>query len=99
MRIAFARRARLISLALNNLDGVTCPAPKGAFYAFANITGTGFDAKRFQDTALEDYGVALIAGTSFGSYGEGYVRLSCANSDEAIIEAIGRLSKMIQNAH
>ncbi len=99
MRVAFARRAELISSALNRLDGVTCPAPKGAFYAFANITGTGFDAKSFQDTALEDYGVALIAGTSFGSYGEGYVRLSCANSDEAISEAIGRLDRMIKNAH
>ena len=97
--MAFARRAELISHALNKLDGVTCPAPKGAFYAFANITGTGFDAKRFQDTALEEYGVALVAGTAFGSYGEGYVRLSCANSDEAIAEAIGRLDRMIQNAH
>ena len=98
MRIAFSRRAALIHDGLNRLDGVTCPQPKGAFYAFANITATGFDAKSFQDRALEDYGVALIAGTSFGSYGEGYVRLSCANSDEAITQAISRLDRMINSA-
>lgn len=95
MRLAFARRAQLTHNKLNALDGVTCPAPKGAFYAFANISGTGFDAKSFQDTALEDYGVALIAGTSFGARGEGYVRLSCANSDDAISDAIDRLATMI----
>lgn len=97
MRLAFARRAQLTHNKLNALDGVTCPAPKGAFYAFANISGTGFDAKSFQDTALEDYGVALIAGTSFGARGEGYVRLSCANSDDAISDAIDRLATMIAN--
>lgn len=95
MRQAFARRAQLTFDKLNGLDGVTCPAPKGAFYAFANISNTGFDAKSFQDIALEDYGVALIAGTSFGALGEGYVRLSCANSDEAISDAIDRLAIMI----
>ena len=95
MRQAFARRAKLTFEKLNALDGVTCPAPKGAFYAFANISGTGFDAKSFQDNALEDYGVALIAGTSFGALGEGYVRLSCANSDEAISDAIDRLATLI----
>ena len=97
MRLAFARRAQLTHNKLNALDGVACPAPKGAFYAFANISGTGFDAKSFQDTALEDYGVALIAGTSFGARGEGYVRLSCANSDDAISDAIDRLATMIAN--
>ena len=97
MRQAFARRAKLTFEKMNALDGVTCPAPKGAFYAFANISGTGFDAKSFQDSALEDYGVALIAGTSFGALGEGYVRLSCANSDEAIEEAVSRVDKMLSD--
>ena len=95
MRHAFARRAALTHKKLNALEGVTCPAPKGAFYAFANIKGTAFSAKTFQDTALESHGVALIAGTSFGALGEGYVRLSCANSDEAISEAIDRLAMML----
>ena len=49
----------------------------------------------FQKKALEDYGVACIAGTSFGGYGEGYARLSCANSDEAITEAVHRLKQML----
>lgn len=97
MRIAFARRASLIADRLNQIDGISCPAPKGAFYAFANITGTGLSAKKFQDKALETYGVALIAGTSFGELGEGYVRLSCANSDEAINEAIDRISQMLSS--
>ena len=97
MRAAFARRAALTYDKLNALDGISCPAPKGAFYAFANITGTNFSAKSFQDTALESYGVALIAGTSFGARGEGYVRLSCANSDDAISEAIDRLAQMISD--
>jgi len=95
MRHAFARRAALTFEKLNQLEGVNCPAPKGAFYAFANISGTNMSAKLFQDRALEEYGVALIAGTSFGAQGEGYVRLSCANSDEAISQAIDRLAEMI----
>ena len=98
MRLAFARRAALTFDKLNQLDGVSCPAPKGAFYAFANISATGMSAKSFQDKALDDYGVALIAGTSFGALGEGYVRLSCANSDEAISQAIDRLADMIAKA-
>ena len=96
MRHAFARRARLICAGLNNIDGVSCPMPKGAFYAFANISETSFDAKNFQDTALETYGVALIAGTSFGALGEGYIRLSCANSDAAITTALSRLAQMVR---
>ena len=77
---------------------MTCPLPKGAFYAFANISNTKFSAKNFQDTALEKYGVALIAGTSFGDLGDGYVRLSCANSQSAIQSAIERLALMISES-
>ena len=95
MRHAFARRARLIHERLNQLDGISCPAPKGAFYAFANITGTGMASRDFQNTALESYGIALISGTSFGGLGEGYVRFSCANSDEAIATAMDRLADML----
>ena len=95
MRHAFARRASLIHERLNQLDGISCPAPKGAFYAFANITGTGMASRDFQNTALESYGIALISGTSFGALGEGYVRFSCANSDEAIATAMDRLADML----
>jgi len=95
MRHAFARRASLIHERLNQLDGISCPAPKGAFYAFANITGTGMASRDFQNTALESYGIALISGTSFGGLGEGYVRFSCANSDEAIATSMDRLAGML----
>ena len=95
MRHAFARRASLIHERLNQLDGISCPAPKGAFYAFANITGTGMASRDFQNTALESYGIALISGTSFGGLGEGSVRVSCANSDEAIATAMDRLADML----
>ena len=97
MRHAFTRRAKLIHDRLNQLDGVSCPAPKGAFYAFANITGTGMASRDFQNIALESYGIALISGTSFGDLGEGYVRFSCANSDDAISTAMGRLADMLKN--
>ncbi|MGC6529620.1 MAG: pyridoxal phosphate-dependent aminotransferase [Candidatus Puniceispirillaceae bacterium] len=97
MRAAFARRAQVTFTALNQLDGVSCPMPKGAFYAFANIQNTGLTAREFQDKALDSFGVALIAGTSFGAQGEGYVRLSVANSDTAITNAIKRLSDMISH--
>ena len=97
MRHAFTRRAKLIHDRLNQLDGISCPAPKGAFYAFANITGTGMASRDFQNIALESYGIALISGTSFGDLGEGYVRFSCANSDEAISTAMDRLADMLKN--
>ena len=97
MRHAFTRRAKLIHDRLNQLDGISCPAPKGAFYAFANITGTGMASRDFQNIALESYGIALISGTSFGDLGEGYVRFSCANSDDAISTAMGRLADMLKN--
>ena len=97
MRHAFTRRAKLIHDRLNQLDGISCPAPKGAFYAFANITGTGMASRDFQNIALESYGIALISGTSFGDLGEGYVRFSCANSDDAISTAMDRLSDMLKN--
>ena len=95
MRNAFARRAGLIDKRLNQLEGISCPAPKGAFYAFANITATGMTSRDFQNTALESYGIALISGTSFGELGEGYVRFSCANSDDAIATAMDRLAEML----
>ena len=97
MRHAFTRRAKLIHDRLNQLDGISCPAPKGAFYAFANITGTGMASRDFQNIALESYGIALISGTSFGDLGEGYVRFSCANSDDAISTAMDRLADMLKN--
>jgi aspartate aminotransferase len=88
MVAAFDRRRKVIVDGLNSLKGVTCRTPGGAFYAFPNVTGTGMTAQEVQDRLLEEAGVATIAGTSFGAYGEGYVRFSYANSVENIEAAL-----------
>lgn len=88
---AFERRSRVLVDGLNALPGITCPMPGGAFYAFPSIGGTGHDARSFQNGLLEEVGVATVAGTSFGRYGEAHVRFSCAASDADIIEALERL--------
>ncbi|MEC8317294.1 MAG: pyridoxal phosphate-dependent aminotransferase [Pseudomonadota bacterium] len=95
MVAAFDGRRRVIVDALNALDGVSCVEPGGAFYAFPNITGTGMDAKTLQTRLLEEAGVAVIAGTSFGAHGEGYLRFSYANSTENIVAAIDRIGAML----
>jgi len=82
---------------LNQVDGFRCIEPGGAFYAFPNIEGTGMSAKALQDQLLEEAGVAIIAGTSFGAQGEGYVRFSYANSTENIREAIRRVREFLGN--
>jgi aspartate aminotransferase len=94
---AFAERRRMIIAALNGLPGFRCAQPGGAFYAFPNVAGTGRDARRLQNELLEGAGVATIAGTSFGAFGEGYLRFSYANSLEAIGEAIERIRKHLGN--
>ena len=78
--------------ALNRLPGVRCVEPGGAFYAFPNISGTGLTAKALQTRLLEECGVATIAGTSFGAMGEGFLRLSYANSVDAIRQAVDRMA-------
>ncbi|MEX2008774.1 MAG: aminotransferase class I/II-fold pyridoxal phosphate-dependent enzyme, partial [Dongiaceae bacterium] len=71
--------------------GVSCLEPGGAFYAFPNIKGTGLSAKKLELALLEQAGVATVAGTSFGAYGEGYLRLSYANSVDNIVAATKRI--------
>jgi aspartate/methionine/tyrosine aminotransferase len=97
MVAAFAERRKMIVAALNGLPGVRCANPGGAFYTFPNIAGTGYDTKTFQTELLEKAGVATIAGTSFGAFGESYVRFSYANSLEAISEAIERIRAFLGN--
>ena len=94
---AFAERRKYIVAALNALPGVRCANPGGAFYTFPNIADTGYDARTFQSELLDKAGVATIAGTSFGAFGENYVRLSYANSLEAIEEAIERIRTFLGN--
>jgi aspartate/methionine/tyrosine aminotransferase len=97
MVAAFAERRKMIVAALNGLPGFRCAQPGGAFYTFPNVAGTGFDARRLQGKLLEEAGVATVAGTSFGGFGEGYLRFSYANSREAIAEAIERIRKLLGN--
>ncbi len=97
MMKAFDERRRVIVSELNQVEGFRCIEPGGAFYAFPNIEGTGMSAKALQDELLEVAGVAIIAGTSFGAHGEGYVRFSYANSTENIREAIRRVREFLGN--
>ena len=87
---AFDERRRFVVGALNKLPGVSCVDALGAFYVFPNISKIGLTAKQVEAGLLNDAGVATIAGTSFGSYGEGYLRVSYANSLENIAEAMRR---------
>ncbi len=91
MMSAFDRRRRLVVGHANRLPGTSCLTPKGAFYAFLNIAGTGWKAKELATALLEDAGVALIGGPDFGILGEGYVRLSYANSEANISKALDRI--------
>lgn len=91
----FRRRRDVIVDGLNAIDGVSCLRPEGAFYVFPNITGTGLSSQQFADLALEQAGVACLSGTSFGEYGEGYVRFSYANSIENIETALTKISDML----
>lgn len=92
MMAAFDRRRFLIVEGLNAIDGLSCIKPKGAFYAFANVTALKQPAKTLANALLEQAGVATIAGPDFGTLGEGYIRLSYANSLENIEQALIRIS-------
>ncbi|MEZ5799591.1 MAG: pyridoxal phosphate-dependent aminotransferase [Nitratireductor sp.] len=92
MMKAFDSRRRLVVERMNALDGVKCATPKGAFYAFPNISMTGWKAKKLASALLEEAGVATIGGPDFGILGEGYVRLSYANSEENIARAIDKIA-------
>jgi aspartate aminotransferase len=87
----FRRRRDAICKGLNEVPGFRCPIPGGAFYAFANVTGTGMSSKEVADLLLYDAGVSCLNGGCFGEYGEGYVRFSYANSLENLDEAVRRI--------
>ncbi|MEM3566572.1 MAG: pyridoxal phosphate-dependent aminotransferase [Candidatus Bathyarchaeia archaeon] len=92
----FRKRREVIVSGLNNINGITCKKPKGAFYVFPNIKGTGKKSKELSDYLLNEAGVAVLPGTSFGKYGEGYLRISFANSVENIKKALDRISKAVE---
>jgi aspartate aminotransferase len=91
----FDRRRKVVVDGLNKLPGVSCAVPKGAFYAFPNISRTGWKAKALADSLLDDAGVAIIGGPDFGVLGEGYVRLSYANSTDNISKALERMGEFL----
>ena len=91
MRAEFDRRRKAVTAGLNRLPGVRTATPKGAFYAFPNVSRTGWKAKPLASALLQDAGVATIGGPDFGVYGEGYLRLSYANSLENIERALERI--------
>ena len=93
----FDKRRKIVVDGLNKLPGVSCIMPKGAFYAFPNVKGTGWKAKPLAASLLEDSGVALIGGPDFGVLGEGYVRVSYANSTENILKALDRMGEFLSS--
>src|SRR5947209_8746438 len=87
----FKTRRDIMVAGLNRIKGFSCRLPKGAFYVFPNITGTGWKSKKLADALLDDAGVAGLSGTAFGDFGEGYLRFSVANSIENIEKALERV--------
>ncbi|WP_448591911.1 pyridoxal phosphate-dependent aminotransferase [Thermoflexus hugenholtzii] len=96
MVAAFRERREVMVEGLNRLPGFRCLKPKGAFYAFPNIEGTGMSSRELAHYLLEEAGVAVLSGTAFGEYGEGFLRLSFANSIENIQKALERIEKALQ---
>ncbi len=95
MREEFMKRRDVVVEGLRSIPGITCPMPEGAFYAFPSIKGTGLTSMEFETKALQEAGVAVLSGSAFGGFGDGYVRLSYANSVENLQKAIERLRGMV----
>ena len=98
MLAEFDRRRKAVVKGLNGLPGVSCIEPKGAFYAFPNVSQTGWKAKKLASALLEETGVATIGGPDFGVHGEGYIRLSYANSLDNIEKALERMKTFLSTA-
>jgi aspartate/methionine/tyrosine aminotransferase len=96
MNAEFKRRRDVIIKGLNSIKGFSCLTPDGAFYAFPNIKKTGFQSKELADKLLYEAGIATLAGTSFGKFGEGYLRFSYANSVENINLAISKIKEILE---
>ena len=92
----FQKRRDVMVAGLNKIKGFSCRLPKGAFYVFPNITRTGWPSKKLADALLNDAGVAGLSGTAFGSFGEGYLRFSVANSIENIEKALERIGGWVE---
>jgi aspartate aminotransferase len=95
MNAEFKRRRDMFVARLNQLKGFSCRSPKGAFYVFPNIKATHRTSQELADSLLEEAGVAVLSGSAFGKFGEGYLRLSIANSYENLSRAADRLEQWV----
>jgi aspartate aminotransferase len=98
MRAAYTRRRALVTDGFNAIPGLRCPPIEGAFYAFVDVRGTGLDSTTFASRLLDEAHVAVTPGVAFGQAGEGFVRLSFANSDDLLQRAIERTARMLRGA-
>jgi aspartate/methionine/tyrosine aminotransferase len=96
MRAEFRRRRDAVVAGLNDLPGVSCATPRGAFYAFPNVGATGLGSRELADRLLDEAGVAVLSGTAFGAHGEGYLRLSYANTLENIEAALAAMRGLLE---
>ncbi len=92
----FKKRRDVIVPGLNEIPGITCKKPLGAFYVFPNITGTGTNCRDLSDYLLNKAGVAVLPGTAFGKHGDGYLRLSFANSVQNLNKALDRIAEALE---
>jgi aspartate/methionine/tyrosine aminotransferase len=97
MRKEYDRRRKTIVKALNQIDGVTCKTPKGAFYAFPNVSEYTKNSAQLAEKLLENKGVSLTPGSVFGTNGEGHLRISYATSMQDILEGVKRIEEYLQS--
>jgi aspartate/methionine/tyrosine aminotransferase len=95
MRKEYQRRKDYVVKALNEIDGISCNNPQGAFYIFVNIKSLGKSSQEVAEYMLEHAKIALVPGSAFGSEGEGYLRISYATSYEDLVEACDRIKKAV----
>ena len=91
MNSIYKKRSKIMTDGINKINGFSCIMPQGAFYCFANIKNTGFSSLKLQEKILEEAGVAIIAGSSFGQYSKNFIRLSCAAKENDIKKALVRI--------
>jgi len=96
MVTAFRARRDAVVAGLNDIPGIRCVMPRGAFYVFPNVTALPIDQDELARRLLDEVGVAVLSGTAFGAYGKGYLRLSYANSLENIDKALGRIGDFVK---
>ena len=99
MRIQFDRRRKLVYESINAIDGLSCNCPKGAFYCFMNIKQLGISDEEASDYYLNEAGVAMIPGSAFGEYGNGYLRIAFSNSYENIEKAMSKIKEATEKLY